>query len=182
MEKFFYFLLENKSLISRDDIKGHLLDHIDSKIVLWELCKSLPSLKMAIDNWINQTNSLILDAAKSLGTGQRIQIEKKRGLANFNLQDELFRVNAPFALIENITLENIHQIKGRTFEAVMVFIDSGSGNFKISVSKLKQILGHKDLLNGKHHEDGRCFYVAASRARRLLWIASVDNNAARLFV
>jgi ATP-dependent exoDNAse (exonuclease V) beta subunit len=63
----------------------------------------------------------------------------------------------------------------------MVFIDSGSGNFKLSIGKLEKILQHKNLLTGNYHEDGRCFYVAASRARRLLWIASLDKKIEHVF-
>ncbi len=35
--------------------------------------------------------------------------------------------------------------------------------------------------DGLHHEEGRCFYVASSRARRLLWIVSEDQSIEKVF-
>ena len=58
----------------------------------------------------------------------------------------------------------------------MVYIDSGKGNYKVSIQKLKRVLSQRDLINGDHHEDGRCMYVASSRARRLLWIVSTNKE------
>jgi len=181
LEKFFYFLIEDKHLASSDDIRGHLLDKIENRVALWTLCTNLPPLEIAIDDWICKVNILISKTAQQLGISRRIEIKKTKKVTNFNIYCELFGTGIPFRAINNVTLENVHQIKGRTFEAVMVFIDSGSGNFKLSIGKLGKILQHKNLLSGDYHEDGRCFYVAASRARRLLWIASADKRIEHLF-
>ena len=81
----------------------------------------------------------------------------------------------------SLTLQNVHQIKGRTFDAVMVYTDSGGGGYKFGAKKLVRILQGGDLFAGKNHEDGRCFYVACSRARKLLWIAG-DDAVIRTFV
>ncbi len=181
IEKFLYFYIEKNHKGSASDIKGHFLDKIETRIILWDLCKNLPPLNMGIDDWIARTNILIAETIIILGLNGSIEIKKTRGLQNPNLQQELFGSTSPMKHINNITLENIHQIKGRTFDAVMVFIDSGSGNYKLSISKISKILKHKDLLTGEHHEDGRCFYVAASRARRLLWIAATDDKIQNAF-
>ena len=181
IEKFFYYLIEEKHLASSDDIRGHLLDRIENRVVLWNLCTNLPSLETEIDDWICKTNALIFKTAQQLGMSSRIEIKKTKKVPNFNIYHKLFGTTEPFRSINNVTLENVHQIKGRTFDAVMVFIDSGSGNFKLSIGKLEKILQHKNLLTGNYHEDGRCFYVAASRARRLLWIASADTKIEKIF-
>lgn len=180
-EKLFYFIIEGKHYSSSSSLIGHLLDRIESRIILWRFCRELPTLELNIDDWIVQVNALISKAAQQLCIKTSIEIKKTKKIPNFNISSELFGTVAPYKFMKNITIENIHQIKGRTFDAVMVYVDSGRGNFKLSIGKLEKILGHKDLLYGEHHEDGRCFYVAASRARRLLWIASTDKKIERIF-
>lgn len=181
VESLYYFLMENQHKRSSDDIKEHALAEIKSRIILWEICKSLPSLDMSIDDWIIKVNALVADGVRRLGVKGLLEIKKTRGLKNINLQQELLGNASSIKFINDITLDNIHQIKGRTFDAVLVFIDSGKGAYKLSISKMKRLLEHQDLIAGEHHEDGRCFYVAASRARRLLWVASKDVKIQDVF-
>jgi len=181
IEKFFYFIIERKLLISKEDIKEHELGSIGSKVILWNFCKKLPSLEKELDNWIIEVNELIKEVSRELGIINQLEIKKKRQQQNINLKDALFQITDNKLIFKNITLNNIHQIKSRTFDAVMVYVDSGTGNYKISIKKLKRIIEQKNLFEGDHHEDGRCFYVAASRARRLLWIASTDKEILNLF-
>lgn len=180
-EKFFYFLLEKKHLISSEKEKGHRLFEIDSRIIIWDFCKRIPSLATNLDDWINNTNVLIRNISEKLNIEDCLVLKKKARQQNCNLEQTLFVSRQGDLIISNITCENIHQIKGRTFQAVMVYIDSGRGNYKLSVNKLRAIMNHKDLFGGEYHEDGRCFYVASSRARRLLWIVSQDNRISNLF-
>jgi len=142
---------------------------------------SYPDLDKNLDDWINETNTLIKIAAQELNITDFLELKKKTNQDNVNLKNLLFKEVADELLIHNYILENIHQIKGRTFDAVMIYVDSGSGNYKVSTNKIKEIIHHKDLFKGNHHEDGRCFYVAASRARRLLCIASTDEAIKTLF-
>lgn len=181
VEKFFYFLVERKHLISKEDIKQHKLGDIASRIILWDFCKRLPSIDKELYDWIIEVNKLIKEVAQELGITNLLEIKKKRRQQNINLKYALFRTTDNKFAFENITLDNIHQIKSRTFDTVMIYVDSGSGNYKISINKLEKILEQKDLFRGNYHEDGRCFYVAASRARRLLWIASANNAIKNLF-
>lgn len=181
IEKFFYFLIEQKPLISKENISEHKLGNIASRIILWDLCKKLPSLEKELNDWIIEINILVKKVARELGIINPIEIKKKRDQQNINLKDALLKTTDDKFIFENITLDNIHQIKSRTFDAVMVYVDSGTGNYKISINKLKRIIEQKDLIKGDYHEDGRCFYVAVSRARRLLWVVSTDKKILNLF-
>src|SRR3989339_771319 len=176
--KYYYFEEEGKQLISNDDLIDHRLSEINNRVLLWKFCKSIPSLQMNLDEWIIKVNKLINQMNTKLGikSPKLSMIYKKRGEKNKNLKESLFSNGSKELLADNITMENIHQIKGRTFGAVMLYVDSGSGNYKISINKIEAILKHKDLFNGKYHEEGRCVYVGCSRARRLLWIVGKDKK------
>lgn len=181
IEKFFYFLIERKPLISKENIKEHELGSIANRVILWNFCIRLSSLGKELDDWIIEVNKLIKEFKQELGIINPLEIKKKRQQQNINLKDALFKTTDNKFIFKNITLNNIHQIKSRTFDTVMVYVDSGTGNYKISINKLKRIIEQKDLFKGDYHEDGRCFYVAASRARRLLWIVSSDKEILNLF-
>lgn len=180
--KFFYFQLF-RSLPKNSDENRESLNHIEIKKILWGFCKNIPSLNSSLYDWINSVNELASATYQTLrdaGAGEDnpfIQISKKRGFNdNPNILDFL---SASEFDSQNFLMENIHQIKGRTFQAVLIHLKSDGGRW-MSAPQLSKTLVSKQMFTGVDAEDARCFYVACSRARRLLCIATDDNELRRL--
>jgi superfamily I DNA/RNA helicase len=175
MFKYYFFVTEKERIRSSRLLKDHPLASTLNKIRLWNTCKELPSLHQSLESWITAANRVLKDTADVLGV-EFLALKRKRTQPNIlDLQDDLIS-DAGGSAIGEITVQNIHQIKGRTFDAVMIYVDSGRGQWKLTVKKIKEGLTQHDLFGSAHLDDTRCFYVAASRARRLLWVSSGDRE------
>ncbi len=175
-ERFLYWQLEKRFLRHRSDLDEHVLADIEGRVLLWRFCRALPEMSLELDKWIERVNALGVKTLRSLRkSASYVPIKKKQGLTGFggtSLSSQLMPGGAAPIGVASITLQNVHQIKGRTFDAVMVYTDKG--NYKFGAKKLVRVVQGSDLFAGNNHEDGRCFYVACSRARKLLWIAGGD--------
>lgn len=175
ISRYCYFAIERERLKSYRQLREHELAEISNKIRIWNTCKKIPSLQMSLLDWINATNIELNEVMNDLGA-EFVELKKKRNQADIpNLQEALL-IDLRAENFRDITIQNIHQIKGRTFDAVMIYVDSGRGRWKLTVNKIKESLTQHDLFGSDHLDDTRCFYVAASRARRLLWICSEDSE------
>lgn len=179
--RFFYYQQHKEYLKSDEQLEDDSLATVEARVVLWRFCRQLPNLSSSFDCWISCTNDIIQETCTDLGISNQITpLKKKRWTKKDPVIDDLetaiLRSPDRGSVLHSITLENIHQIKGRTFEAAMVYLDSGTGGYKLTLKKLESALSHCDLFEGKYHEDARCFYVACSRARRLLWIVSQEKR------
>ncbi len=177
-QHFFYFQMHKELLRSTDENKL-LFENIEVKKILWKFCRTIPSLKQDLNQWIEKTNSLIaatVEAFSNLGlniVGKQVSIKKKLG---FNENPNIWEVLSERGIErDDILIENIHQIKGRSFDAALIYVES-SAKKAMSAQKIKNILASKEMFDTVTAEDGRCFYVAASRAKRLLCIATTDKE------
>jgi superfamily I DNA/RNA helicase len=74
------------------------------------------------------------------------------------------------------TLGTIHSVKGRTFDAVLVYLGKKSGTKEYS-NILSEGYSETDLIKkNKDKEELRIVYVACSRPKRVLWVAVPEND------
>nr|MBN2278692.1 ATP-dependent helicase [candidate division Zixibacteria bacterium] len=178
--RFLYFSSKGERVKSSRQLHDHKLGDLDSKWLIWSTCKRLPSLELSLLEWIREVNVVLNEATSEIGC-RACELKKKRNQADLNNLNKDLLIEADEAEVREITIQNIHQIKGRTFDAVMIYVDSGRGRWKLTVSKIKESLTQHDLFGSDHLDDTRCFYVAASRARKVLWICSKDKAIETIF-
>ena len=135
---------------------------------VWKFVKSdqgLPSVSLTGDLWVATMKDRIAALIESLGAppvpklGQKIQ---KRGLEQQQLLLPLFEEQK---LFPNIRHETIHQVKGESIGAVLVI---GSAKFWNSVISA--------IAAGENNEDRRLAYVAMTRAKDLVMLATPASH------
>jgi len=131
---------------------------------VWKFVKSdqgLPSVSLTGDLWVATMKDRLAVLIESLGAppvaklGQKIQ---KRGLKQQQLLLPLFEEQKLFPKIRH---ETIHQVKGESIGAVLVI---GSGKFWNSVISA--------IATAQNNEDRRLAYVAMTRAKDLVMVAT----------
>jgi DNA helicase II / ATP-dependent DNA helicase PcrA len=179
VHQYFYFQLYRK-LVKNYDENKEVFSQIHVTKLLWKFCRKLPNLKQDLSSWLASANFQIIETFNALklhlnadSTQPILLLKRKRGFAENPQVWEVLSTDD--SATRGMLVENIHQIKGRTFKAVLIYIER-SNNFAMSAKKLKEVLRAKDMFGHKASEDARCFYVAASRAQRLLCIATIDND------
>ncbi|MFA5855113.1 MAG: ATP-dependent helicase [Candidatus Gracilibacteria bacterium] len=143
-------------------------DSMDFNGIVLAFFKGLPALDISLSHWVGEINSLISSIHEC---SFEVKIKRRQEEVG-NLLNDLVHYHLDY----EITVENIHQIKGRTFEAVLVYLDSGRGNYNTSVTKALGVLANGKLFDSQYAEDGRLIYVACTRAKKLLWVCS-DSSA-----
>ncbi len=178
-ERFFYFQFYKESLGTNKE-RSKFLTTIEAKRILWSFCKQLPDVNLALDDWIESFNSLLTITFAALfpltglpDTAVQLPLRKRRGFGDNPVISDVISVANPVS--QEVTFEHIHQIKGRTFEAVLIYVDSDHRRW-MSSNVIKNILRTQEMFTGRDAEHGRCFYVGASRARKLLCIVTEDQE------
>lgn len=138
--------------------------------LMWKFLKRLPDVDLTLSDWVAKTNQLLAHFLPSLQLDCEfaLKLSKVIGSRATTSMRELLLGSSHYATGLPFTVTNVHQVKGRTFDAVLLYLDTG--NRKISGGKLCKLLqGTKPL--AKMTEDDRCIYVAITRARKLLCFA-----------
>lgn len=154
---------------------------IKLKTSVWQFIKNLPSEKYTFIQWIDKTNELIKAFSGKLQLKESIKITQ-----NKNYKDKISKyldINADIA--EDVTVKdliintssskdipdiihtNLHQVKGQTYDAVLIYLDEGRKRF--NTNRLKRMLNGRTF--SEYNEHDRCMFVAISRAKYLLCFA-----------
>lgn len=162
LQSSYFKLLSVMRFISRNDFRN-----IDSKVVLpdvWRLIKDktmIPSLDVPAKKWITSVCSALNLAAKSL----QIELDLS-SVVSFKIYDESRSMG--FNISHGV--KSIHSVKGETYEGVIVKGDERYWNSVESNIRSCELLG-----SGNEAAELRTFYVAMTRARRLVLLVIPDS-------
>lgn len=179
--KRFFLFQKNNCFTSNSE---HDLNSVKDRILIWKCLSSLPGLENDLDSWILEANDLIEDYCTKLNVTFNYRLDKKsRFRANEVPDGDLYNIlilnnNELHTHTAEINVETIHKSKGKTYDAVLVPVMQRG---KITVSKITQIFRDRELINTQSSEDKRCFYVACSRPRKLLFIMVPNDRALNIF-
>lgn len=185
LEKLFYYLIYGVFLGSESAMQASMLSTIRNKVRIRKFAQNLPSLSLKLDEWAEQVNKLIIGECTFFGVNTKniTPLKKRNSEQKELLQSPLETIFLKQPLTtHDILVTNIHQIKGRTFEAVMLYLEPGRSK-DMSVGKILDMYQSlqkqgSDIFfkTGRNAEKYRCYYVAISRPKRLLWIVSPDQK------
>ena len=170
VERLLYYLLFQKyDKIDRELINKNF-DVRKWKKMIFDLSVRLPSPEMSLQDWKIKIPQVLTDFSKDNDVEFKVNevIKTKTWVKDENLKDFIKQpIEAFFAgsSHEHYTNSTIHSVKGCTFEAVMLIINS-SGKLTENMINTKPI----------DSEEIRTFYVAATRARKLFVLALPDKN------
>ena len=140
--------------------------------MIFDLSVRLSSPEMSLEDWKIKIPQVLTDFSKDNDVEFIVNdaIRTKTRVKDANLKDFLEQpINAFFAgsSHEHYTNSTIHSVKGCTFEAVMLIINS-SGKLTENMINTKPI----------DSEEIRTFHVAATRVRKLFVLALPDKKKA----
>ena len=170
VEKLLYYLIFQKhDRIDRELINKNF-DVRKWKKMIFDLSVRLPCPEMSLQDWKIKIPQVLTDFSKDNDIEFKVNdvIGTKTWVKDENLKDFIKQpIEAFFAgsSHERYTNSTIHSVKGRTFEAVMLIINS-SGKLTEKMINTKPI----------DSEEIRTFYVAATRARKLFVLALPDKK------
>jgi len=162
--------LENKDNISpcsvyklREIRENHGLTTLRKKIVCF--LKSLPTTNKPVHIWTHEVNAIINE--KSFFKNLRLEL-KQRVNEDLKVNDLFIDTNESYIQARNYYIGNIHSVKGKTFEAVLLFVKKGTtGNKKYEFILKQDIAKSEELRN---------IYVAITRPRKILVIAVPEGE------
>jgi superfamily I DNA/RNA helicase len=164
----FCWLLHNQSSYeaTRQKLDTEFLKTLTPKI--WSFCKNLPDTGLPLSEWIVQTNTMLNHFLHELGMKEsfEIQLSRQVGAKKAAPLRSLLVGDGDYATDLPLTVVNVHQVKGRTFKAVLVYLEHGSQKMLSGNNLIKLLSGTKPF--DKMTEKDRCIYVAITRAERLL--------------
>jgi len=160
------------------EVKREELDYESIEILrprMWRFCKTLPDINLSLEEWVCESNKKLKELLIELDMDDTFVLKLSRRIGDKKAIDarSLLVGEGDYATGLPITVTNIHQVKGRTFKAVLLYLDAK--NKKVSGEKLMKLLnGKKSFANMT--EDDRCIYVAITRAEKLLCFAGDINK------
>ncbi len=172
VERLLYYLLFQKyDRIDRELINKNF-DIRKWKKLIFDLSVRLPNSNVSLENWKIIIPQILTDFSQDNDIEFKVNdvIKTKTRVKDENLKDFIKQpIEAFFAgsSHERYTNSTIHSVKGCTFEAVMLIINS-SGKLTENMINTKPI----------DSEEIRTFYVAATRARKLFVLALPDKKNA----
>lgn len=137
--------------------------------VVFNLIRSLPSLNLSISQWTSDTQQH-LKASLSLTTTPDFEIRKKTS-SKFDIKTLANPVNHYFKKAttdNNLPITTIHQVKGMTFDSVLLILSENNTAQNIS-------LDHFAAPSDMPSEKQRLIYVGISRPRKLLCVGIPDT-------
>ena len=172
VEKPLYYLIFQKHDRIDCELINKNFDVRKWRKMIFDLSVRLPSPEMSLQDWKIKIPQVLTDFSKDNDVEFIVNdaIRTKTRVKDANLKDFLEQpINAFFAgsSYEHYTNSTIHSVKGCTFEAVMLIINS-SGKLTENMINTKPI----------DSEEIRTFYVAATRARILFVLALPDKKKA----
>jgi len=174
VERLLYYLIFQKhDRIDRELINKNF-DVRKWRKMIFDLSVRLPNSNVTLENWKIIIPQILTDFSQDNDIEFKVNdvIKTKTRVKDANLKDFLEQpINAFFAgsSHEHYTNSTIHSVKGCTFEAVMLIINS-SGKLTENMINTKPI----------DSEEIRTFYVAATRARKLFVLALPDKKKASM--
>lgn len=142
------------------------IGYFNFKSELRNLINLMPSTDKTIGSWIDEFNNEIKQHNNFIFSDLFLGIKKKYNDLHIK---ELFDIGQN-QIKKQYHLSNIHQAKGKTFDAVMVILDEKGGN-----------RSYKNLINEKIeenyvHEELRIIYVGITRPRKILYLVAHENQ------
>lgn len=142
------------------------------RLIVIEVLVSLPYIDQSIENWIAQTCRTIkeifakmhISTRPNIGVADVIKI-KSRDKAVPHFKDIPLRNFFENKSKNNYTLSSIHGVKGETYDAIMLIVESKTGK-----TLTPTFLNEDDI----DQELMRIAYVAMTRPRKLLVVAMPD--------
>lgn len=177
-QKYLYFLISKKFLLGPLDLNDHPVNLKENVSIIWSFCTALPSIDLPLDVWVDNINALSNDTLSKLGFIPDFQISPKRRYHTEKVSDILnYNQNTDSVHVEGLVIETIHSSKGKSYDAVLVMLDEQ----KITTKNLVAMINRDKFFTGSNNEEDRCFYVAASRAKNLLWVAIPNVKNTEIF-
>lgn len=152
------------------DDKKIIIDEIrtdnNTNSKLFKLIANIPKFDKSLMLWTTETQQLLKDT---------FSLEN---LPNFEIKQGIWRpqYNTPlkdvmeFKEFTDKPVSTIHQIKGKTFDSILLFLSKNSSGQNISITDIQKPDGFPD-------EKKRMIYVAMSRPRHQLVIATCNNKS-----
>jgi len=155
-----YNELKNRERELKSDYK------LNSKII--NFINNLPSFDLSLKDWNSETEKYI-NSFFELETDIDFKLKQKQGKAIY--EESIAKLYNTENIESNYPISTIHQVKGKTFDALMLFLGKNSKGQSIS---LNDYIKPTDFPN----DSKRMIYVAMSRPRNFLGIAvpSETNN------
>ncbi len=167
----FCWLLYNKSTheVQRQRIGMERLHTLTPGI--WKFCKNLPDAGLVLSEWIAWSNRKLdaflrehrIDRGFQMHLSAQVGDKKEIPLKTLLVGESDYATGLP------VTVANVHQMKGRTFKAVLVYLEKGEQKMLSSGNLMKLLSGKKPF--AKMSEYDRCLYVAITRGEQLLCFA-----------
>lgn len=135
---------------------------INSQLI--NLLLELPSFELTLREWTNKTE-IYLKTFFELDEKPDFQLKQKQGKTYEISITSLFNISET---TQKLPISTIHQVKGKTFESLLLFLSENSQGQNISIKDITKP-------NGLPNEKQRMIYVAMSRPKYLLALAIPDN-------
>ncbi len=181
---YYFYQLNQEFPKNENELESSGLTSIDQKVLIWHCLHKIPNFDMTLDTWIFKCNEVLKETSVLLGVEIKYPITKKRFRAGDEPTGDMTswlveRCESTYLLSSKMTVETIHQAKGKSYDAVLVpFVNRSQ---KININKLTTALSSKNLFRDSTCEDERCIYVAFSRPRKLLLISVPKDQDLSLF-
>jgi hypothetical protein len=176
MMRLSFVLRHNRLPKTIDEIENDEIGSIGVRTLIWSFLKSLPDTSLSLQDWVNGLNVALPELASKLGFTVNLAIGLNRNKkAEYGKPIcQILHPEGVCNLAQEMTITNIHQVKGRTFDAVLVYLEDGNKKM-FSEGRLLKLLKGGRAFNQLVEWD-RCLYVAMSRAKHILCFAGNITN------
>jgi DNA helicase II / ATP-dependent DNA helicase PcrA len=166
--------LKKETSISQLEIDDYILQKggiIKFRNLLQNLVNKLPITDISLGEWVKLANETLNNpklAFKINIAANDLTFEHVFPIADTDFQEEEYKV------------ATIHKVKGETYDATLLFVKKSAGNSAHYKNIFKVLEGNtlgktEEELN-KYREEARIIYVAISRPKKLLIIATEDED------
>jgi superfamily I DNA/RNA helicase len=143
--------------------------------MLYDLLRSIPSMSLSFDDWTLECQNLLKKCFKLteqpiFNFKQKINGYKMKELRKESIENHF---NKNYTALCKIPITTIHQVKGKTLDALLYFFNENSTGQNVSFNDFTETTSFPT-------EKQRMIYVACSRPRQFLALAfplKVTNNS-----
>jgi len=174
--RFSFFLQHGHYPHTSTELENDPLYSVSSRAFIWIFFKSLPNSDVTLQEWVNLVNVKLHELYEFIEySGDfEINLNKQKKQDYSRKLSELFYDNGFKDCCRDVLVTNLHQVKGKTFEGVAIYLEDG--NLKmISQGRLLKLLNGVKKFE-KLNEYDRCLYVAISRPKKLLCFAGSTDD------
>lgn len=144
-------------------------DNVELNSFLFEIIKEVPSLELSIEKWTEETEIFLkekfeFDYDLDFGIKKRSSSKFDRSILDEPMNKHFKRSFSD----DNIPITTIHSVKGKTFDAILVFFNSENHKENINFNDIESTSDFPE-------ETKRMIYVAMSRPKHLLSMAFPDK-------